>query len=41
MYTYCIGKFWSGCASQVKRGLEILGIGIVCIFRSIPVQHFR
>ncbi|WP_455625790.1 hypothetical protein [Parabacteroides sp.] len=24
-----IGKFWSGCASQMKRGLEILGIGIV------------
>ena len=24
-----IGKFWSGCASAVKRGLEILGIGIV------------
>ena len=24
-----IGKFWSGCASSVKRGLEILGIGIV------------
>ena len=26
-----IGKFWSGCASQVKRGLEILGIGIIDI----------
>ena len=24
-----IGKFWSGCASTMKRGLEILGIGIV------------
>ena len=24
-----IGKFWSGCASEMKRGLEILGIGIV------------
>lgn len=24
-----IGKFWSGCDSSVKRGLEILGIGIV------------
>ena len=24
-----IGKFWSGCASAAKRGLEILGIGIV------------
>lgn len=24
-----IGKFWSGCASAVKRGLEILGIGII------------
>ena len=28
-----IGKFWSGCASQMKRGLEILGIGIVDIDR--------
>ncbi len=26
-----IGKFWSGCASQVKRGVEILGIGIIDI----------
>ena len=26
-----IGKFWSGCASTMKRGLEILGIGIVDI----------
>lgn len=26
-----IGKFWSGCASAMKRGLEILGIGIVNI----------
>lgn len=24
-----IGKFWSGCASAMKRGLEILGIGII------------
>lgn len=24
-----IGKFWSGCASATKRGLEILGIGII------------
>ena len=24
-----IGKFWSGCASAMKRGLEILGIGIL------------
>lgn len=24
-----IGKFWSGCAGEMKRGLEILGIGIV------------
>ena len=24
-----IGKFWSGCASAIKRGLEIPGIGIV------------
>ena len=24
-----IGMFWSGCDSSVKRGLEILGIGIV------------
>lgn len=26
-----IGKFWSGCACAMKRGLEILGIGIVDI----------
>lgn len=26
-----IGKFWSGCASAMKRGLEILGISIVKI----------
>ena len=24
-----IGSFWSGCAGAVKRGLEILGIGVV------------
>lgn len=24
-----IGKFWSGCASAMKQGLEILGMGIV------------
>ena len=24
-----IGKFWSGCAAAMKRGLEILGIGII------------
>lgn len=24
-----IGKFWSGCTSSMKRGLPILGIGIV------------
>ena len=24
-----IGKFWSGCASAMKRGLEILGIGLI------------
>jgi len=26
-----IGKFWSGCGSAMKRGLEILGVGIVDI----------
>ncbi len=26
-----IGKFWSECASAMKRGLEILGIGIIDI----------
>lgn len=26
-----IGKFWSGCASAMKRGLEVLGIGIIDI----------
>lgn len=24
-----IGKFWSGCAGEMKQGLEILGIGVV------------
>lgn len=24
-----IGRFWSGCASAVKHGLEILGIGLI------------
>lgn len=24
-----IGRYWSGCAQQVKHGLEIMGIGIV------------
>lgn len=24
-----IGKFWSGCAGAMRRGLEILGIGII------------
>lgn len=28
-HTPYIGKFWSGCAGEMKRGLEILGIGIV------------
>lgn len=32
-----IGKFWSGCASSMKRGLEILGIGIV-VFAVEAVQ---
>ena len=26
-----IGKSWSGCAGAMKRGLEMLGIGIVDI----------
>lgn len=24
-----IGRFWSGCASAVKHGLEILGIAVI------------
>ena len=24
-----VGRFWSGCASAVKHGLEILGIGLI------------
>lgn len=28
-----IGKSWSGCASAIKRGLEILGIGIIDVDR--------
>lgn len=31
--TSYIGKFWSGCASAMKRGLEILDIGIIDIDR--------
>lgn len=27
--TLYMGSFWSGCAGAVKRGLEILGIGVV------------
>lgn len=26
-----IGRFWSGCAQAVKRGLEIMGIGLIDI----------
>jgi len=28
-----IGYFWSGCGGQVKRGLEIMGIGLIDIDR--------
>ena len=28
-----IGRFWSGCAGAMKRGLEILGIGIIDVDR--------
>lgn len=27
--TPCVGPYWSGCAGAVKRGLEILGIGLI------------
>lgn len=30
-HTHGIGNFWSGCAQTVKRGLEILGIGLIDI----------
>ena len=30
-HTQGIGNFWSGCAQQVKHGLEILGIGLIDI----------
>ena len=30
-HTQGIGRFWSGCAQQVKHGLEILGIGLIDI----------
>lgn len=26
-----IGHFWSGCAGEYKRGLEIMGIGVIDI----------
>lgn len=32
-HTQGIGRFWSGCAQQVKHGLEILGIGLIDIDR--------
>lgn len=32
-HTPWIGYFWSGCAGQVKRGLEIMGIGLINIDR--------
>ena len=37
-----IGYFWSGCASEYKRGLEIMGIGVICI-RKTPctVRNMR
>ena len=28
-----IGRFWSGCAGTMKRGIEILGIGIIDVDR--------
>ncbi|WP_315581862.1 transposase [Prevotella jejuni] len=28
-HTPYVGTFWSGCADAVKRGLEILGIGVI------------
>ena len=31
--THGIGRFWSGCAQQLKHGLEILGIGLIDIDR--------
>ena len=30
-HTPWIGYFWSGCAGQAKRGLEILGVGAIDI----------
>ena len=27
--TPCLGYFWSGCAGEYKRGLEIMGIGVL------------
>ena len=30
-HTPWIGYFWSGCAGQAKRGLEILGVGVIDI----------
>ncbi len=29
--THWIGYFWSGCAGEYKRGLEIMGIGVIDI----------
>ena len=36
--TYGIGRFWSGVAQRVKRGLEIMAIGAVSLRRHTCVM---
>ncbi len=31
-----IGTFWSGCASSMKHGLEIMGLALVDVGTSVP-----
>lgn len=31
-----IGTFWSGCASSMKHGLEIIGLALVDVGTSVP-----
>ena len=36
-----LGYFWSGCAGEYKRGLEIMGIGVSHRCRQPRVHDFR
>ena len=36
--TYGIGRFWSGVAQRVKRGLEIMAIGAISLEVNIRMR---